>query len=92
MADKYDKNGYGGDFKRSAGPPPDSIENDDDRLDLDEGGEGGCAPGGGGPGAPGGGAPGMAERAGDYMRDLLQEKLTIDHNKFPICVRLIDQG
>ncbi|XP_077283324.1 KH domain-containing, RNA-binding, signal transduction-associated protein 2-like [Arctopsyche grandis] len=90
MADKYDKNGYGsGDFKRdpAGGAADDALDGD-----AEEGGAGGGAGGGGAGGGAGreGGAA-LAERAGDYMRDLLQEKLTLDHAKFPICVRLIDQ-
>lgn len=87
MADKYDKNGYGsGDFKRDPTGGDEALENE-----AEEGGAvGGGSGGGGGAGREGGAA--LAERAGDYMRDLLQEKLALDHAKFPICVRLIDQG
>jgi hypothetical protein len=33
-----------------------------------------------------------AQKAGEYVRELLAEKLTIDQNKQPNACRLIDQG
>lgn len=83
MTDKYDKNGYGGsagggDFKRNA-----SSDGGGPQMSM---------------GAPmksdiegESNEPG-AERAGEYMRELLAEKIKIDQTKFPISTRLIDQG
>lgn len=34
----------------------------------------------------------VADKAGEYMRELLGEKLKIDQQKFPISIKLIDQG
>lgn len=33
-----------------------------------------------------------AQKAGEYVRELLAEKLSIDQNKHPNAARLIDQG
>lgn len=32
------------------------------------------------------------QRANDYVKELLGEKLTLDHHKQPNCMRLIEQG
>lgn len=32
------------------------------------------------------------QRANDYVKELLGEKLTLDHQKQPNCMRLIEQG
>lgn len=34
----------------------------------------------------------LNEKAGEYMRDLLSEKIKLNNSKFPISVRLIDAG
>lgn len=33
-----------------------------------------------------------AQKAGEYVRELLQEKLSLDQNKHPNATRLVDQG
>lgn len=32
------------------------------------------------------------EKAGEYMRELLSEKIKLNNEKFPVSARLIDQG
>lgn len=32
------------------------------------------------------------QRANEYVKELLSEKLTLDHQKQPNCMRLIEQG
>lgn len=32
------------------------------------------------------------QRANEYVKELLGEKLTLDHHKQPNCMRLIEQG
>lgn len=34
----------------------------------------------------------LSNRANDYVKELLGEKLTLDHHKQPNCMRLIEQG
>lgn len=34
----------------------------------------------------------QADKTGEYVRELLQEKLEIDSSKWPNALRLIDQG
>lgn len=34
----------------------------------------------------------LNEKAGEYMRELLSEKIKLNNAKFPISSRLIDQG
>lgn len=34
----------------------------------------------------------LNEKAGEYMRDLLSEKIKLSNGKFPISTKLIDQG
>lgn len=36
--------------------------------------------------------PKVNEKAGEYMRELLSEKVKIDQAKYPLSTRLIDQG
>ena len=36
--------------------------------------------------------PKINEKAGEYMRELLSEKIKINNAKFPIITKLIDQG
>lgn len=38
------------------------------------------------------GGPKLNEKAGEYMRELLSEKIKIDQAKYPLSTRLIDQG
>lgn len=32
------------------------------------------------------------DKAGEYVRELLQEKIELDNQKWPIAIRLLDQG
>lgn len=32
------------------------------------------------------------EKAGEYMRELLSEKIKLNNSKFPLSMKLIDQG
>lgn len=34
----------------------------------------------------------LNEKTGEYMRELLSEKIKIDQSKFPISTKLLDQG
>lgn len=34
----------------------------------------------------------QADKAGEYVRELLQEKIDLDNQKWPNAIRLIDQG
>lgn len=34
----------------------------------------------------------LNEKAGEYMRELLSEKIKLNNSKFPMAVKLIDQG
>lgn len=34
----------------------------------------------------------QADKAGEYVRELLQEKIELDTQKWPNAIRLIDQG
>lgn len=36
--------------------------------------------------------PKLNEKAGEYMRDLLGEKIKLNNSKFPISTKLIDAG
>lgn len=36
--------------------------------------------------------PVINEKAGEYMRELLSEKIKLNNAKFPIITKLIDQG
>lgn len=84
MADKYDSNGdynnYSGsnssDFKRKSLSSENNTKIDDIREDD---------------GAEESGNP-AAQKAAEYMRELLAEKIGLDHGKCPNAARLIDQG
>lgn len=83
MTEKYDKNGYAGsDFKRNA---PLEHVNKVEHEDLEQDGDDRSI-------LFGDDSNVVADKAGEYMRELLGEKLKIDQQKFPISIKLIDQG